>query len=180
MLDFYGYKDIRMNYGNHLMSKTPKTPKGKAKDVAIRKGYRSGLELSEAHRLESLGVPFEYEPKDMKISWLDHKTRKYTFDFILENGIIIETKGIFVVADRQKHLAIRDQYPSLDIRFVFSNANGKINKGSNTMYRQWCDRHGFKWANKEIPQSWIEEPHVGYDVEHYIRTKQIKDLNSEH
>jgi len=45
----------------------------------------------------------------------------------------------------------------LDIRFVFSNSRNKLNKKSKTTYADWCDKHGFKWADKQIPKSWIDE-----------------------
>ena len=40
---------------------------------------------------------------------------------------------------------------------LLQSPNGKIYKGSKTTYSQWCEKHGFKWAGKEIPQSWIDE-----------------------
>ena len=82
---------------------------------------------------------------------------KYTPDFIFPNGIIIETKGRFVAADRRKHLEIQKQHPEKDIRFVFSNAKNKLNKGSKTTYAMWCEQKGFKWAEKSIPEEWIKE-----------------------
>ncbi len=75
----------------------------------------------------------------------------------MENGIIIEGKGIFEVEDRQKHLLIKQQYPHLDIRFVFSNPTHKLYKGSKTTYGDWCDKYGFKYASKLIPASWFKE-----------------------
>jgi hypothetical protein len=80
---------------------------------------------------------------------------KYTPDFVLPNGIIVETKGRFVVADRQKHLFVKAQHPELDIRFVFSNSKAKISKTSKTTYADWCTQHGFKYADKEIPNEWL-------------------------
>lgn len=128
----------------------------KLRKSALKHGWRSGLEEDVANDLKKKGVKYEYETK--KIKWLDHKTRTYTPDFILPNGIIIETKGRFVVADRRKHLEVKAQYPDLDIRFVFSNPNAKLSKASKTTYAQWCKRHGFLWANKRIPQEWLDEP----------------------
>jgi hypothetical protein len=81
----------------------------------------------------------------------------YTPDFPLPNGIIIETKGRFLTADRQKHLLIKDQRPDLDIRFVFSNSRSKIGKKSKTTYAMWCEKNGFKYADKSIPTEWINE-----------------------
>lgn len=127
----------------------------KARQAALRHGYRSGLEKDNAELLRKKKVKFTYE--ETKIEWVDHKVRKYTPDFILENDIIIETKGRFTAADRRKHLEIKKQHPELDIRFVFSNPRAKLSKVSKTMYFQWCKRHGFQWAAKTIPDEWIKE-----------------------
>lgn len=81
----------------------------------------------------------------------------YTPDFPLPNGIIVESKGLFETTDRQKHLLIKKQYPHLDIRFVFSNPNQKINKGSKTSYADWCVKNGYKYAKKLIPVEWLKE-----------------------
>ena len=81
----------------------------------------------------------------------------YTPDFILPNGIIIEAKGIFEAADRKKHLLIRQQYPNLDIRFVFSNAKTRIGTGAKTTVAEWCEKHGFQYASREIPSRWFKE-----------------------
>lgn len=135
----------------------------KARQAALKYGYRSGLEKTVADTLKKKKVKFTYEKH--KIKWLDHRTRTYTPDFILENGIIIETKGRFVASDRRKHLEIKRQFPSLDIRFVFTNPRAKLSKASKTMYYQWCERHGFKWAAKEIPDEWIKEkPKEKYEM----------------
>ena len=82
----------------------------------------------------------------------------YTPDFQLPNGIIIETKGRFVASDRKKHLLVKKQHPELDIRFIFQNAKGRINKGSKTTYADWCVKNGFLYADKEIPYEWFKEP----------------------
>lgn len=84
----------------------------------------------------------------------DHK---YTPDFRLSNGVIIESKGLFATEDRQKMILVKAQYPHLDIRMLFSNANAKISKGSKTTYAMWADKNGFPWAHREVPASWIEE-----------------------
>lgn len=86
------------------------------------------------------------------------KSRTYTLDFALPNGVGIETKGRFVTSDRQKHLWIQAQYPVLDLRFVFGNANARISKQSKTTYAMWCESHGFLYAHRHIPASWFSEP----------------------
>ena len=123
---------------------------------SIKHGYRSGLEDKVSRQLKELGVSFEYEI--LKIEYEVNEKRKYTPDFrILSNGIIVETKGRFVTADRKKHLLVKKQRPDLDIRFVFSNSRAKINKGSKTTYGDWCDKNGFQYADKLIPEEWINE-----------------------
>jgi hypothetical protein len=127
----------------------------KTRRRAIQAGYRSGLEEDTAEFLRKKNVEFTYEKE--KIRWLDMKYRTYTPDFVLANGIIIETKGRFVSTDRRKHKEIKDQYPDLDIRFVFSNSNQKLYKGAKSSYGDWCKKNGFKYADKVIPDEWLEE-----------------------
>ena len=120
---------------------------------AIKHGYRSGLEERVSEELDKSGVKYEYETQ--KIKYRVEEDRTYTPDFILPNGIIIETKGRLTVADRKKHLLIQRQHPFLDIRFVFQNSRAKLYKGSKTTYAQWCDKWGFMYADKSIPEEWI-------------------------
>ena len=132
--------------------------------AARKYGYRSGLELKVSEYLTELKVKFLYEA--VKIEWEDLAYRTYTPDFVLSNGIIIETKGMFTAADRRKHLAIKKQHPKLDIRFIFQNENNVLYKGSKTTYAKWCDKHKFKYANRIIPKNWLKEkgkdkyPHI--------------------
>lgn len=127
--------------------------KSKVRQRALKAGYRSGLEETVADQLKKLGVRAEYEKE--RIKYRVEEDRTYTPDFVLPNGIIIETKGRFVAADRKKHLLIRKQHPELDIRFVFSNSRVKISKTSKTTYAAWCIKHGFLYADKEIPLEWL-------------------------
>tara|TARA_R110000744_G_scaffold85150_1_gene166469 strand:- start:19716 stop:20120 length:405 start_codon:yes stop_codon:yes gene_type:complete len=122
---------------------------------AMAAGYRSGLEENMAINLEERGVSFTYE--EVKIKWLDSKVRNYTPDFVLENGIIIETKGRFVSTDRRKHKEIKNQYPDKDIRFVFSNSRARLYKGAKSTYGDWCDKNGFLYSDKTIPDEWLKE-----------------------
>ena len=130
--------------------------KVKVRQRALRAGYRSGLEQDTAKFLKKRGIGFTYE--EMKIKWVDPKIKTYTPDFVLDNGIIIETKGRFISPDRAKHLAVRDQYPELDIRFVFTNSKSKLYKGSKTTYGMWCNKYDFKYADRYIPEAWLKEP----------------------
>ena len=121
----------------------------------LSKTYRSGLEEEAAAFLKTRQKKVEYEK--LKIEWEDLKYRTYTPDFELDNGIIIETKGIFSAADRRKHIEIQKQHPTLDIRFVFSNAQAKLYKGAKSRYSDWCEQKGFKWAHRVIPEEWLLE-----------------------
>ncbi len=122
---------------------------------ALKAGYRSGFEDDLAKELKKKKVKFTYEKE--KIKWIDIKTRTYTPDFVLDNGIIIEAKGRFVAPDRRKHKEIARQFPELDIRFVFQNSRAKLYKGAKSSYGDWCNRYGFKFADKDIPDEWIKE-----------------------
>ena len=126
-------------------------------DAAGRKhGFRSGLEDKFIQELEEYGLDPNYEAKKFEYIIPESK-HNYTPDFPLSPHIVIETKGRWVVEDRQKMLLIKEQYPEIDFRIVFYNANQKIKKGSKTTYAMWCDKHGIKWANKTIPSEWVEE-----------------------
>jgi hypothetical protein len=138
------------------MPRTTRPRTSNLESVGKRLGFRSGLEERIARELESQGVPVKYEAETISYTKPSRPSR-YTPDFILPNGIIIETKGRFVAADRQKHLLVQAQHPDLDIRFVFSNSRTKLYKGSPTTYAKWCEKHGFKYADKSIPQEWIRE-----------------------
>lgn len=119
-------------------------------------GYRSGLEEQVAKQLKDAGIDAKYETE--QVGYLKPaRQSKYTPDFILPNGIVIETKGRFVVQDRQKHIIIKNQYPNIDIRFVFSNSKSRISKNSKTTYAMWATKHGFKFADKFIPEEWLKE-----------------------
>ena len=120
---------------------------------AIKNGWRSGLEERVAKELKEAGVKYEYETQ--KIKYRVEEDRTYTPDFILPNGIIVETKGRFMQADRKKHLLIKKQYPDYDIRFVFQNSRAKLYKGAKSTYGDWCDKHGFIYADKSIPKEWL-------------------------
>ena len=130
-------------------------PPHKVRREAIKYGYRSGLEHKLSEYLDSLKHEYNYE--SIKIEWEDLTYRTYTPDFILSNGIIVETKGRFITADRKKHLCIQKQHPSLDIRFVFTNSRNKLSKGAKSTYGQWCIKHGFRYYDRIIPEDWLKE-----------------------
>lgn len=127
-----------------------------SKQLGIAKGYRSGLEEQVSRQLVAAGVDAAYEESKIEYTKPEKKA-KYTPDFVLPSGLIIETKGRFLTEDRQKHLLIKAQRPELDIRFVFSNSKARISKTSQTTYAMWCEKNGFRYADKFIPQAWLNE-----------------------
>ena len=130
--------------------------KSKARANAIKHGYRSCFEHKVSEKLTEEKIKFGYEVT--QINYIKPETHHiYTVDFTLPNGILVETKGRWVLEDRKKHLLIKKQHPKLDIRIVFQNPNGKIRKGSKTTYADFCNKHEIPWSDKEIPQSWINE-----------------------
>lgn len=133
-------------------------PKGERhEDAELGNFYRSGLEARIAEALKAVGVPFKFEARKIEYD-VPARKAKYTPDFELPNGIIVEAKGRFLTKDRQKHLHVKKAHPTLDIRFVFTNPNTRIGKKSKTTYAMWCEKNGFIYAKGTIPSAWIAEP----------------------
>ena len=120
-------------------------------------GYRSGLEKSVGEQLASTGLKMgkDWEFECERIPYVG-KHHTYPPDFKIGN-VYIETKGRFLPKDRSKHLLLKEQYPDMDLRFVFNNPQAKLNKGSKTTYAEWCIKHGFSYAKGVIPDSWLGE-----------------------
>ena len=113
--------------------------------------FRSGLEQRIADDLTNQKCKFKYEPLSVTYTI----TSKYTPDFVLDNGIVIEAKGFFRYKDQRKHRAVREAHPELDLRFVFSNINQRV-QGSKLANARWCEKYNFKYAQESIPIEWIE------------------------
>ena len=116
--------------------------------------YRSKYEAGIAKN-----SPKNVEYEIVKLKWIPPvKVRTYTPDWLLPNGIIVESKGRFVSADRTKMIEVIKQNPDKDIRMLFMNASVKLSKKSKTTYGDWCDKHNIKWAEgNEIPKAWLNE-----------------------
>tara|TARA_Y100001938_G_C8067744_1_gene421258 strand:- start:874 stop:1245 length:372 start_codon:yes stop_codon:yes gene_type:complete len=116
--------------------------------------YKSRFEFDFATYLENNSIEFEYEQH--KFTYVP-KDRTYTPDFYLPKfDMFIETKGQFVGSDRSKHKLIAEQYPDLDLRFVFQNDKVKLSKKSKTTYADWCNKNNFKYAKGVIPIGWMK------------------------
>jgi len=139
-----------------MVRKKRRSSKLSQEQQGIINGYKSGLEKTIAKQIEDVtGFPAAYETE--VIEYIDPMIHKYRPDFSLPNGIKVETKGYFLPKDRRKHLLVKQQHPELDIRFVFSNSKTKLSKASKTTYGSWCEKHGFIYADKEIPKEWFKE-----------------------
>ena len=110
-----------------------------------------------AAQIAAAGLPVKYE--EVRLTYVKpQKPATYRPDFILPNGIVVETKGRFLTEDRQKHKLLQEQHPGLDLRFVFSRSSSRLTKGSKTTYADWCRRYGFRFADARIPPEWFSEP----------------------
>ena len=127
---------------------------------AIAKGYRSGLEEKVSQQIADAGLKVDYETDKVKYIWPERQAT-YTPDFKLPSKdggfFFVETKGLWTVEDRQKWHLVTMQHPDTDFRLVFSNQNARLYKGSPTTYAAYCEKHGFKYANKTIPEEWLTE-----------------------
>lgn len=89
-----------------------------------------------------VGPGFAYEAKRLPFT-LSHA---YLPDFINEHTKeIVEAKGRFTAADRQKMRAVKEAHPDYTITIVFQNPTLPINKHSKTSYADWCEKYGFAW-----------------------------------
>lgn len=153
------------------MRSTSKKPELRSSDInpiLLRAKYRSKLEEKVAKQLETEGIDFTYET--VKIPYtVPAREAKYVTDFAIKIGdnklILLEAKGRFGhkhrsdADERQKYILLKQQYPDLDLRFVFQSAHKtKIYPGSKTTVAQWAETHGFPYSDKgTIPQSWLTE-----------------------
>jgi hypothetical protein len=133
-----------------------------ARRVAAKYGFRSGLETIIDTKLKEEQVSSEYEKHS--INYIKPATNhKYTPDFKITNSagqiIYLESKGRWVLADRQKMKLIKEQYPELDIRIIFQNPDMKISKKSKTTYGQIATKLGYTWCDyrQGIPAEWLQE-----------------------
>lgn len=117
---------------------------GKFRDTFEKEVFTAAQALDPNAKYEPMRVPYQL-------------VKKYIPDIYLSNGIIVEVKGYFTPEDRTKMLAVREQHAGFDIRFVFKRAKSRLASGSTTTYADWCDKHGFKWAEGRIPTEWFSE-----------------------
>ena len=114
--------------------------------------FRSGLEEKVADLLVDLGVKYEYE--STKVSYVI--SHHYTPDFVLPNGVWLETKGYWDSKDQKKIKSVIQQNPDIDLRMVFQAPYNTISKKSKTTYASWCEKNNIKWCSfSNIPITWL-------------------------
>lgn len=123
-----------------------------ARELAKKAGMRSMGEVRCAADMKKRKIPYEYETLTLEYQ---HEPQKYTPDFILPNGVIIEYKGKMTNETRKKLLSIKRCNPDARICLVFEKPNNKIRKGSKTTYWQWAEKNGFPWSEHYVKKEWI-------------------------
>ena len=126
----------------------------------VKRRYRSGFEEKLAQQITDAELEVQYETVTLDYTWPARDSR-YTPDFALDKPdgtqMLLEGKGLFDTEARAKMLLVKAKYPDLDLRLVFSNANSRIHKKSQTTYAMWATKHGFPYSHKEIPSEWLAE-----------------------
>lgn len=114
-------------------------------------GYRSQYEADVASYLPEDAL---YEPA--LLPYPVTMSANYKPDFCLPSQcIVIEAKGRFSKADRDKMLRVKQQYPELDIRMIFQKKEKITTKMTNL---DWCEQHGFPAAvGTSLPLEWLNK-----------------------
>lgn len=134
----------------------PKKYKKRVPKPMMDRKLRSGYERKIRKCLEQKEVDYTYESMVIEYTVPESK-HKYVPDFILPNGVIVEGKGYWDAASRQKMARVIEQHPELDIRILFQR-NNAINKKSKTHYSDWCSKRRIKFAISPqglIPEEWL-------------------------
>jgi hypothetical protein len=119
--------------------------------------FRSSAEAEVAADLTQRGVAWEYESE--RVFYAIPYT--YVTDFTLPEEvtvtgepIYVECKGWLRPEDKRKLLAIRTDNPGMDLRVLLYRGQDK--QGTPTKDAKWCNRNGFKWAHRRVPDSWLK------------------------
>ena len=129
--------------------------------VALKYGYKSGLEHTVAEAIKTTPYDLKYETEIINYIVPERKA-KYTPDFVFtkRNGqfMFVETKGRWTTADRTKMKHVLASNPGVDIRMVFQNPNQRLSKTSKTTYAEYALKLGINQvAKKDIPAEWLLE-----------------------
>lgn len=116
---------------------------------------RSGFERDVSKLLKKHKIAFKYEPFDLEFSVV-HKYKPDFVSVINGHAIVIETKGRFTGADRNKLKRVKAAHPNMDIRLWFMQdqwtTKRKTQKNSD-----WARKHGFPChVGLKFPTKWFK------------------------
>jgi len=141
-------------------------PRGRTR----KSGLRSGFEERIAKELDDAKVKYTYETKSFTYveplrKNLAHcgacgstdlrRTGRYTPDFVLRSGLIIEAKGRFTAGDRRKMKAMKKQHPDVKIVMLFMRDNA-LSRKSKTFYSDWCMENDYDFSIGTLKQEWLK------------------------
>lgn len=116
------------------------------RSIAVKAGYRSGLEIMVATLMEQNAMQAKYEEETLRYIQPEQKKR-YIPDFYLpEYDCYIEVKGLLDAASRKKMLLVKEQYPEKKFIFLFGKPENKISKASHTTYAKWCESNNIMYC----------------------------------
>lgn len=118
--------------------------------------FKSKFERKIHGDLKEVGVESNYESES--ISYTLAKNYRPDFPVIKKDGtyMYLEAKGIFEYEDRRKHIAVKEQHPEKDVRFIFYK-DYKTSKTAKQTYSTWCDKYGFQYCIQDVPDEWLKE-----------------------
>ena len=123
--------------------------KGVLKNKLEKTCYEELCKLWGTEKVKYEKYPFVYT--------IPEKEHVYTPDFVNSHtNIIVESKGRFVTADRQKMLLVKAAHPKWRICIFFTSMHRPLYKGSKTTYKDWCDKNGFSCSDLKagLPKDW--------------------------
>ena len=123
------------------------------------KKRRSKLELKFEEIIKGFNIEYDYEVTKIPYT-VPESNHTYTVDWTLINGLLVETKGYLSDhRERYKYVLLKQQYPDMDLRFVFDNPN-KLCGGTKMTHAKWAEKYGFPYCSiKDTAQieAWIKE-----------------------
>lgn len=121
---------------------------------------RSRLEQQFERLLQEYQVEYQYEVTKIPYT-IPESQHKYIVDWSILNGVLVETKGRLAdYAERKKYELLKQQYPELDLRFVFAEPNKLVGGTKTITHGAWATKQGFKWCgikDTEQIRSWVKE-----------------------
>lgn len=129
-----------------------------------KRKYKSTLEASVAKQLAEYKIHFTYESCRLLYT-IPSSTHYYTPDFNTHPYLKLECKGVgprygLTKECKQKMLLVKEQFPEIEIRFIFWDSNAITGNGkgrSKITYGEWAKLNGFKYSHKTIPEEWISD-----------------------